>query len=110
MNQLVRKRRNFTKDYKIKVLREIEGGRTLTQVAREHEVHASVICRWQRDYLKDSQDAFTKKKKQKDATAKAAELERIIGRLHIENDILKQAMTLLEENLHQYRKRKNETQ
>ncbi len=56
--------------------------------------------------LKDSQDAFTKKKKQKDATAKAAELERIIGRLHIENDILKQAMTLLEENLHQYRKEK----
>ena len=43
------KRRQFTKEFKQQVLRELEGGLPLTQVAREHQIHPNLIHRWQQE-------------------------------------------------------------
>jgi transposase len=108
MNHVIKKRRAFTEDFKLQVLREWESGKPLANIVREHEIHETVIYKWKRDYAKYS--TLKRKKPQKDESNKIAELERLVGRLHIENDILKQAMTVLEKSLHQYRQQKSEEQ
>ena len=40
------KRRRFTRDFKLQVLREIETGKSIAQAAREHEIHSHLITRW----------------------------------------------------------------
>ena len=40
------KRRRFTREFKLQVLREIETGKTIAQAAREHEIHPTLITRW----------------------------------------------------------------
>jgi transposase len=39
------KRRRFTREFKLQVLREIEAGKTIAQAAREHEIHPNLITR-----------------------------------------------------------------
>jgi transposase len=40
------KRRRFTREFKLQVLREIEAGKSIAQAAREHELHPNLITRW----------------------------------------------------------------
>ena len=42
------KRRKFSKEFKMQVLREVGAGKTVTQAAREHQVHPTQINQWQR--------------------------------------------------------------
>lgn len=52
-------RRKFTPDLKIRVVNEaLETGNT-SAVARRHEIHASVLNRWVRDYKESGPDAFS---------------------------------------------------
>lgn len=37
------KRRQFTKEFKLQVLREIEAGATLAQTARAHQLHPNLL-------------------------------------------------------------------
>jgi transposase-like protein len=36
---VIRNRRQFTKEFKYQVIREVESGKPMAQVAREHELH-----------------------------------------------------------------------
>lgn len=53
------KRRVFTKEFKISVLRELEAGKTTTQLSREHAVHPSTIRRWRIEYRQNPKTAFS---------------------------------------------------
>jgi len=38
-----KKRKQYSREFKIQVIREIESGTPVAQVAREHEIHESLI-------------------------------------------------------------------
>ena len=90
------KRRRFTREFKLQVLREIEAGKTIAQAAREHEIHPNLITRWRSLRDQYSQQAFAGNGNTYKLEARVAELERMVGRLTMENDFLKKALALLE--------------
>ena len=38
------KRRIFTKDFKLQVIRQVQAGKSIAQAAREHELHPNLIA------------------------------------------------------------------
>jgi transposase len=93
------KRRQFTREFKLQVLREIEAGKSTAQASREHQVHPSLISRWQNQHRRYSDRAFAGNGNTYKYEARIAELERIIGQLTIENTLLKKALQKLEEQV-----------
>ena len=90
-------RRKFTKDFKLQLIHELKGGKDIGVLAREYNIHEEQISRWRREYEKSPQEAFMPKKDKLKDDNSVAQLERMIGRLHMENDILKKALESLEE-------------
>ncbi len=88
--------RQFTKEFKLHVIREVEAGKPLAQAAREHELHPNLIRKWQTQYAEHGQNAFAGHGKAYSDEAKIAELERLIGQLTIENAFLKRLLAHLE--------------
>jgi transposase len=91
------KRRQFTKEFKIQVLREIEAGKSAAQAAREHQVHPTLIYKWQKQQEKHGESAFPGNGHTVvTQEARIAELERLIGQMTVEAAFLKRVLTALE--------------
>ena len=91
------KRRQFTKEFKLQVLREIEAGKCAAQAAREHQIHPNMIYKWQKQQEQHGERAFPGNGHTiETAEAKIAELERLIGQMTVENVFLKRVLTTLE--------------
>jgi transposase len=93
---MTRTRRQFTKDFKLQVLREIEAGTTLAQVARTHQLHPNLLTKWRQQYAHYADQAFAGNGHRYSDEAKVAELERLIGQLTVENAFLKKVLSRLE--------------
>ena len=91
------KHREFTREFKLRVIREVESGKSLSQVARQYQLHPSQIIKWRKLYQRHKDKAFAGKGHAYSDDARVAELERLIGRLTIENDLLKKALQRLEQ-------------
>ena len=91
------KRRKFSKEFKLGVMREVEAGKTVAQAAREHQVHPTQINQWRRQRRRYGDRAFAGNGRAYTEEARVAELERKIGQLTMENDLLKKALSRLEE-------------
>jgi len=89
------KRRNYTREFKLEVLRELES-KTLAQVCREHNINPNVISRWKREYAANPQQAFSGKGNLWKEDAKIAQYERLIGRLYAEIEFLKKTLDTLQ--------------
>ena len=90
------KRRQFTKEFKVQVVREVQAGKSLAQAAREHELNPSTIIDWRQNLEKYAERAFQGNGHSYTDEAKIAELERKVGQLTMENDLLKKALLRLE--------------
>jgi transposase len=90
-------RRRYSREFKVQVLRELEAGKGMAQVCREHNVSRFVVSRWRREYEKDPVGSFTGNGNAKKDAARVEELERLVGRLYAENDFLKRALASLKE-------------
>ncbi len=55
---MTKHRRQFTKEFKLQVIREVEAGKTLAQAAREHALHPNLIRKWQTQHAEYGQNAF----------------------------------------------------
>jgi transposase len=110
MKNQPKKRKKFDRKFKLQVVSAMENGKSAAEVAREFEVHETLIYRWLREYKRSPQDAFQRKSLKDPSDKKIGELERMVGRLHMENDILKKATKILGESLQNYRKQRSETQ
>ena len=64
------------------------------QAAREHQLHPNLIRQWRKAHGAKGADAFEPTAPNDDA--KVAELERLIGKLTIENSFLKNVLARLE--------------
>jgi transposase len=90
------KRRTFTREFKLKVIREVEAGKSQAQVAREYQLSDNTISKWQRQHRQYQDRAFAGRGHAYTDEARLHELERMVGRLTMENDFLKKLLQKLE--------------
>lgn len=90
------KRRLFTREFKLQVLREIEAGKSVAQASREHQLHPTLISKWQKQLSQYAEQAFSGNGNSYKDETRVAELERMIGQLTMENALLKKALLRLE--------------
>ena len=53
------KRRRFSREFKLQVVRELEAGKPLGQAAREYQVHPTLIGRWCKEHWQYAERAFS---------------------------------------------------
>jgi transposase len=86
-------RRKFTKEFKVEAVRLVkEGGRTLSQVARDLGVNVGVLGKWCRQLDEHSTDAFPGK-------GRLMPQEEELRRLKRENEDLKEDRAILKKAL-----------
>ncbi len=96
-------KRKFSKDFKIKVISEVEAGlKTRAEATREYELSEGLLGKWLQKYREDPENAFIGKgngsqgylneRRLKD---KINNLEAALGRKTYENEILKQTVEKL---------------
>ena len=90
-------RRNFTAEFKLAAIKQLESGKSFARVARELELHENVLRRWRRQFEERPSQAFQGFGNSRLRLDREAELERKIGQMTIENDFLKKALQRLEE-------------
>jgi len=91
-------RRIFDREFKLQICHEIESGlRTQAQISREHGLGANLISRWLKEYRHKPANCFSGNQKygQDSQAAKIKELEAALGRVTYENQVLKEANSLL---------------
>ncbi len=66
----------------------------MARVAREHQLNPNTVAKW-RNCVKYPGTAFARRGNAYTEEARVAELERMIGRLTMENDLLKKALATL---------------
>src|SRR5262249_48926786 len=93
-------RRQFTRDFKLQVLHEIEAGKSVAQASREHQLHPTLIGKWQKQHAHYAEKAFSGNGNAYRDEARVADLERMIGQLTMENALLKKALLRLEGRVH----------
>ena len=96
---MVRKRRIFSRDFKIEVVREIEQGTKQAEVCRKHNLHPVLVNLWKREYHESPETAFQEHGKQYKDEAKITELEQLVEKLYIENEFLKKTLIQLEKHM-----------
>ena len=88
----MKKRRNFTNDFKAKVaLEAIKGQRPIHELAKDYDVHPNQITLWKKHLLEGASEVF-RRGKDPDVVAQEANLDsayRQVGKLQIEVDWLK---------------------
>jgi transposase len=89
-------RRQFTRDFKLAAIKQLESGKGFARVARELELHENTLRRWKEEFDRRPSQAFPGLGK-KVEESREAELERKIGQMTMENDFLKKVLQRLEE-------------
>jgi transposase len=69
----------------------VERGVTVTQAAKDLDVHVNVLRTWVREHRADPAQAFPGEGQQKPEAAEVTRLRREVARLKMERDILKKA-------------------
>jgi transposase-like protein len=90
-------RRKFTPEFKAEaVLELLSVAKSSAELCREHQIAPSVLADWKAIFLGRAASVFESSEpcNGHDAT-RIAELERLVGRLALENDILKKATSIL---------------
>lgn len=90
------KRRQFAKEFKLQVIREIEAGKSVAQAARKHQLHPNTILKWRKLHRQYAERAFSGNGQTYKDEARVAELERMVGQLTMENSLLKKALSRLD--------------
>jgi transposase len=90
------KRRRFTKAFKLKVVHAYLDGRSVGEIIREFDIHQNLVYKWTQEYQANPTGAF--RGSTDDDTAQTderriAELERTLGRMTLENEFLKKALS-----------------
>ncbi len=100
---MVKPRPRYNKEFKLRICRELESGATVAELSRKHQVHPSLVYNWVTKYRRSPADAFASGGGQRDpgassdsAEARIAELERLVGKLTLENEFLKKTLRAVE--------------
>jgi transposase-like protein len=91
------KRRKFTPEFKAKVVLAIlTGNKSTAEVCREYQLREQLIGRWKNEFIENAAMIFENGNlAAAPEQERIADLERMVGRLTMENEILKKASLLL---------------
>lgn len=93
-------RRQFTAEFKAQVVLELlTGAKSSAELCREHQIASSVLADWKAIFLARLASIFEHPDQSTNQdSVRMAELERLVGRLTLENDILKKATNILHQH------------
>jgi transposase len=93
---MARTRRNFSAEFKTKVVLEIINGmKTAADVCREYDLKPDLVSHWKNQFLANAAQVFENGTKVDPQQARIEELERLAGKLSLELEVAKKALTLL---------------
>ena len=86
-----RKRRNFTPEFKAKVVLEaLRGESSQAELCQRHNISKDQLSEWKQQFVENAVSLFeSRDKPSKDETERTAELEQLVGRLSVAVDIQK---------------------
>jgi transposase len=91
-----RAKRSFDREFKLQVVRQLlSGERRLAQLCREHQLSETLVRRWKEQYERDGEQAWPETATllvERDPEQRIRELEAALGRLHLENELLRRAL------------------
>jgi len=89
---IMAERRRFTATFKRQVVEELlSETSTLAQLSRRYDISSGLILHWKKRY-EEGGLVEGPSQTEKELLARNAELERMVGRLTMENDLLKKAV------------------
>ncbi len=91
-------RRHYSAQFKLEtVLEALRAEKSVAQLWRERGIKASLYYKWRDQFVSQAPQIFNPKTApmQDEQGQRIAELERLVGRLALENEILKKASSLL---------------
>lgn len=94
-----RKYRTFTPDFKLDTVMEgFRGEKSIAQICRERKIKDTQYYKWRDTFLQQAANIFDAQNGNKHTNLedRIAELERMIGQLTMENEILKKAKSWLD--------------
>lgn len=92
-------RRQFSREFKVEAVKLVkERGVSVTQAARDLDVHQTMLRSWIRELAADPQQAFPGKGVMKPEQAEVERLRREVAKLKMERDILKKAAAYFAKN------------
>ena len=93
---MARTRRNFSAEFKAKVVLEILSGSTsAAEMCREYNLKPDLVSHWKNQFMTNAAQVFENGTKVDPQQARIEELERLAGKLSLELEIAKKALTLL---------------
>jgi transposase len=93
---MARTRRNFSAECKAKVVLEIlSGSKTTADVCREYNLKPDLVSHWKSQFLANAAQVFESGTKMDPQQVRIEELEGLAGKLSLELEIAKKALTLL---------------
>lgn len=98
-------KRQFSKEFKLSVLKELETKR-LCEVCRAHDLAPSTVSDWRTAYEENPKEAFKGHGRIYKEEAIIAKYERLVGQLYAENTFLKKVYERLKQ--HQVEERRKE--
>ena len=92
---MVRQRRSFENDFKKQVVESIlSGSATQAELAREHRISPVILNRWKKDYKAGKFFENVTSQDMAKLELRIRDLERLVGRLTLENEVLKKIRDL----------------
>jgi transposase len=86
-----KQRRKHTAEFKARVaLEAVRGVKTLSEIAKDFEIHPVMVGNWKKEMLEHLPDLFEKKgaRKDKDVEQEKSQLHQKVGQLSMEVDFL----------------------
>lgn len=96
---MARKYRTFSADFKLDTVMEgFRGEKSIAQICRERGIKDVLYYKWRDTFLENAASVFGERgdNDRQKLEARIAELERMIGQMTIENEVLKKAKSWLD--------------
>lgn len=92
----MRTRRNFSAEFKAKVVLEaLSGAKSAAELCREHNLKPDLLSHWKNQFLANASKVFENGAAVDPQQARIEELEKLAGKQSLEIEILKKALTIL---------------
>ncbi len=89
------KRRSFSAEFKAQVVLELLSGRkSSAEMCRQHRLSPQLLAQWKTAFLERAAVVFMSEEQRSQEAARIAELERLVGRLTLEAEVLKKATAI----------------